>query len=141
MSDIKQFCTFYLGDRMFGLEVLKVQEVIRHQEMTDVPLAPKVIKGLINLRGSIVSCVDLRARFEMLPSDRDEPAMNVVTQTATGLISLQVDRIGDVVEVTGESFENPPDTLGGTARKLIEGVYKLENALLLILNVEQIADV
>jgi len=140
MSELKQYCTFYLGAALFGVEVMRVQEVIRHQEMTEIPLAPAAVRGLINLRGSIVSCIDLRARFGMQPAPEGVLASNVVTQTAGGLVSLQVDRIGDVVEVTDDSLERPPETLKGGARKLIQSVYKLNGSLLRSLNVEHVLD-
>jgi purine-binding chemotaxis protein CheW len=140
MSEIKQYCTFYLGSALFGVEVTRVQEVIRHQEMTEVPLASAVVRGLINLRGSIVSCIDLRARFGMDPAPEGVLPLNVVTQTAEGLVSLQVDRIGDVVEVTNDTLELPPETLQGEARKLIQGVYKLNGSLLRSLDVERVLD-
>lgn len=133
----KQFCTFYLGPQLFGVEVLKIQEVLRYQEITEVPLAPAVIRGLLNLRGSIVATLDLRRRFGMPPLEDGSLPTNVVSQTSTGLISLLVDRIGDVVEVDQESFEASPETLEGESRELIEGVYKLPSGLLLVLNVER----
>jgi len=137
VSDRKQFCTFYLDERLFGVDVLKIQEVLRCQPTTEVPLAPAVIRGLINLRGSIVSTLDLRRRFGMAPLGESAQPTNVVAQTATGLISLLVDRIGDVVEVDQAHFEPPPETLEGCARELIDGVYKLPSGLLSILNVER----
>lgn len=137
MNEHKQFCTFYLGERLFGVDVLKIQEVLRWQPTTEVPLAPAVIRGLLNLRGSIVATLDLRRRFGMAPLAGDALPTNVVAQTATGLISLLVDRIGDVVEVDQASFEPAPETLNGSARDLIDGVYKLASGLLLILNVER----
>jgi purine-binding chemotaxis protein CheW len=137
VSERKQFCTFYLDSRLFGVDVLKIQEVLRFQPMTEVPLAPAVIRGLLNLRGSIVSTLDLRRRFAMPPLDSDTLPTNVVSQTSSGLISLLVDRIGDVVEVEQADFEPPPETLDATARELIDGVYKLPSGLLLILNVER----
>ncbi len=140
MSESKQYCTFYLGSALFGVEVTRVQEVMRHQEMTAVPLAPAVVRGLINLRGSIVSCIDLRARFGMPAAPDDALPANVVTQTAGGLVSLQVDRIGDVVEVTDQTLEMPPETLQGEARKLIQSVYKLNQCLLRTLDVERVLD-
>jgi chemotaxis signal transduction protein len=140
VSEKKQFCTFYLGPRLFGVEVLKIQEVLRYQEITEVPLAPPVIRGLLNLRGSIVATLDLRRRFGMPALEESILPTNVVSQTSTGLISLLVDRIGEVVEVDQESFEVSPDTLGGESRELIEGVYKLPSGLLLVLNVERALD-
>jgi purine-binding chemotaxis protein CheW len=133
----KQFCTFYLDDRMFGVDVLKIQEVLRYQPTTEVPLAPPEIRGLINLRGSIVSTLDLRRRFALRPLGEETLPTNVVSQTSTGLISLLVDRIGEVVEVDQADFEPPPETLERNARTLIDGVYKLSSGLLMILNVER----
>ncbi len=133
----RQFCTFVLDDLYFGVEVLKVQEVIRYQDMTRVPLAPSVVHGLINLRGQIVAALDLRRRLELPDRSDDARPMNVVVLTADGVVSLLVDEIGDVVEVDHASFERPPDTISGAARALVTGVYKLKDRLLLALDVEQ----
>jgi len=137
MSVKRQFCTFFLDGEMFGIDVLNIQEVMRFQETTAVPLAPPVIRGLLNLRGSIVSTIDLRRRFGMRDLAGEALPMNIVTQTGTGLASFLVDRIGEVIEVDEAAFEVPPETLAGEARRLIEGVYKLASGLLLILNVER----
>ncbi len=126
----QQFCTFYLDGRFFGVEVEKVQEVIRYQDMTCVPRAAAVIGGLINLRGQIVLAIDLRKRMEMPARGSDRRPMNVVIRTDDGAVSLLVDEIGDVVEVLPGSFEPPPETLQGPSRRMISGVYKLESHLL-----------
>ena len=135
MSETKQFCTFYLGNLIFGIEVLQIQEVIRYQEMTSVPLAPAMVRGLINLRGQIVTAIDLRSRLAMEPLPEGRLPMNVVVRTEDGAVSLLVDGIGDVVEVDPDLYERPPETLDGTARELVTGVYKLADRLLLILDV------
>jgi purine-binding chemotaxis protein CheW len=137
MSSEQQYCTFYLDGLFFGVEVRKVQEVIRYQEMTRVPLAPPVIKGLINLRGQIVTALDLRRRLELSQRPDGQLPMNVVVRTDEGAVSLLVDEIGDVLEVTDETFERPPETIDGVARELIRGVYKLRERLLLILDTEK----
>ena len=139
MTDNKQFATFFLNGLFFGVEVLKVQEVIRYQEMTRVPLAPSMIQGLINLRGQIVTAIDLRRRFEFPNRAEGQLPMNVVVRTDDGAVSLLVDEIGDVVEIEDGSFERPPETLRGVARDLITGVYKLKDRLLLILDTERTA--
>lgn len=108
MSQTRQFCTFYLNKLLFGVELQKVQEVMRHMELTEIPLAPQVIAGLMNLRGQIVTAVDLRRRLEMDARTDKATPMNVVIRSADGAISLLVDAIGDVVEVDDESFERPP---------------------------------
>jgi purine-binding chemotaxis protein CheW len=133
MSDERQFCTFYVEGLYFGVEVLKVQEVIRYQEMTPVPLAPPVVRGLINLRGQIVAAIDLRRRLGLSERPKDSLPMNVVVRTADGAASLLVDDIGDVLNVQASSHEAPPATLNGTARELVAGVYKLMDRLLLAL--------
>ena len=133
----QQLCSFYLDDLFFGVEVEKVQEVIRHQQTTRVPLAPQVIGGLINLRGQIVTAVDLRRRLDLDHRKEGQSSMNVVVRTEEGAVSLLVDEIGDVVEVNDTEFEPPPDTLQGTARELIRGAYKLKNRLLLLLDTEK----
>jgi purine-binding chemotaxis protein CheW len=137
MASNQQFCTFFLNDLFFGIEVEKVQEVIRFQETTRVPLAPKVVGGLINLRGQIVTALDLRTRLELPERTEKEVPMNVVIRTDDGAVSLLVDEIGDVVEVEQNDFEQPPDTLAGTARELIRGAFKLKNRLLLLLDTEK----
>ena len=137
MADVKQFCTFYLDKLLFGVEVAKVQEVIRYQEMTRVPLAASVVTGLINLRGQIVTALDLRRRLDLAERASDRLPMNVVVRTGDEAVSLLVDEIGDVLEVEDESFETPPETLRGVARDLIRGTYKLKDRLLLILDTEK----
>jgi purine-binding chemotaxis protein CheW len=141
LADSHQYCTFYLDGHYFGLDVLKVQEIIRYQEMTRVPLAPPVVRGLINLRGQIVTALDLRRRLGLRDRPADQAPLNVVVQTNDGAISLLVDEIGDVLEVSEKLFERPPDTLSGTARELIRGAYKLPDRLLLILDTERTVQV
>ena len=137
MPEERQYCTFCLAGHYFGVDVLKVQEVIRYQEMTRVPLAPAVVSGLINLRGQIVTAIDLRRRLDMDDRPTGQLPVNVVIRTDDGAVSLLVDEIGDVVEVSESLFERPPETLKGTARDLIRGAYKLEDRLLLILDTER----
>ena len=141
MAEEHQFCTFYLDGHYFGLDVLKVQEIIRYQEMTRVPLAAPVVRGLINLRGQIVTAIDLRRRLNLEDRPADQLPVNVVVHTGDGAVSLLVDEIGDVLQVPETAFERPPETLVGTARELIRGVYKLDGRLLLILDTERTVNV
>jgi purine-binding chemotaxis protein CheW len=133
-----QLCTFVIGDYLFGVHVKNVQEVIRYQEMTAVPLASSIIRGLINLRGQIVTAIEMRARLGLPARENAEP-MNVVVCTADGVVSLLVDEIGDVVEVDERTYERAPETMSGAFRELVPGVYKLEGRLLLLLDVERLA--
>ena len=141
MASKQQFCTFYLADHFFGVPVGEVQEVIRYQEMTGVPLVPQVVRGLINLRGQIVTAIDLRRRLGMPERPADQLPMNVVVRTDDGALSLLVDEIGDVIEVEEKTFEQPPETLKGLARDVIRGVHKLPERLLLLLDTERVVNV
>ncbi len=141
MAAPKQFCTFYINDTLFGIEVLTVQEVLRYQEITEVPLAAPEIKGLINLRGQIITAIDLRTRMQLPPREADQKPMNVVVQTNDEVISFLVDSIGDVLEVDEETFEEAPSTVDDSTRELVTGVYKLDGKLLMILDAAKAADV
>jgi len=134
MAHTSQFCTFYLDKLLFGVELKGVQEVIRALDITKVPLAPGVVSGLMNLRGQIVTALDLRMRLELEPRPAGIRPMNVVVRSDDGAISLLVDEIGDVVEVEEDTFELPPETLRGTIRSVITGVHKLNDRLLLVLD-------
>ena len=136
-----QYATFLLDGLYFGIEVLNVQEVIRHQDMTPVPLAPPMVRGLINLRGQIVTALDLRTRLGLSPRTDGDMPMNVVVRTPDGVVSLLVDEIDDVVEAPAEQFEAAPDTVRSGLAQLVRGVYKLPTRLLLILDVEQAVSV
>ena len=137
MAKERQFATFYLDKLYFGVEVSRVQEVIRYQEMTRVPLAPSIVSGLINLRGQIVTAIDLRRRLELSDRPADRLPMNVVVRMDEDAVSLLVDEIGDVLYVDEDAFEEPPETLHGVARNLIKGAYKLQGRLLLALDTEK----
>lgn len=138
MSSEQLYSTFSLGEHYFGVDVNKVQEIIRYQNMTPVPLADHVVRGLINLRGQIVTAMDLRRRIKMEDLPADKKSMNVVIRTDDGAVSLLVDEIGDVISVEDQAFEECPETLKGIARELITGAYKLENKLLLILDTQKV---
>lgn len=128
------YCTFIVDSFFFGLPVDHVQEVVRHQDMSRVPLAPGEVSGLINLRGQIVTAIDLRRRLRLPPAPGGRLAMNVLIKTPDGAVSLQVDQIEDVLEVPPEGVEHPPETLQGEVRTLITGACKLKSRLLLLLD-------
>ena len=130
-------CTLLVADQLFGVDVLRVQEIIGEQRITAVPLSADTVVGLLNLRGEIVPAVSLRAALGLPAPTAGADHMHVVLRTSHGLASLVVDAIGDVVEVDDSAFEAPPDTLSGLARELVNGVYKLERSLLLQLDVDR----
>ena len=129
----RQYATFIVGDLYFGIDVLEVQEVLRNQKMTPAPRADRVIEGLINLRGQIVTAFDVRRRLGLPPRPAENEPMNVVIRSDDGAVSLLVDEIGDVIEVDPETFEAPPPTIDRAAREVLDGVYKLDGRLLLAL--------
>lgn len=135
MAQPRQFCTFYLDKLLFGVELQGVQEVLRSLDVTRVPLAPPVVSGLVNLRGQIITAVDLRQQLEFPPREDGALPMNVVVCSEDGAVSLTVDTIGDVIEVDESSFERPPETLHGKVRTMILGVHKLDGRLMHVLDI------
>ncbi len=145
MSEVTQssgrFSTFSVVDLFFGIDVLRVQEVLRSQPLTRVPKTPEVIEGLMNLRGQIVTAIDMRRLLHLPARGNGEQPMNVVIRTDSGAVSLLVDEIGDVLDLEDAAYEPPPANLDPATRKLIRGVFKLEQQLLLVLDPEQIVDI
>jgi purine-binding chemotaxis protein CheW len=135
-----QFATFFVADLFFGVDVLRVQEVLSFQHMTGVPRAPAVVEGLINLRGQIVIAIDMRRRLGLPPRAGNLPPMNMVVRTEDSAVSLLVDGIGDVLDVDPSTYERPPENLDPAARELIRGIYKLQDRLLLVLDAERTVD-
>lgn len=140
MSTAIQYCTFHLGEDFFGIEVARVQEILRYQEMTEVPLSGPVIRGLINLRGQIMTAVDLRERIGLPPREVDKRPINVVIRRKDGGVSLLVDSIGDVITPAEDLAEAPPENVNPRVRTLLKGVYKLEGRLLQILDPDKLME-
>lgn len=134
----RQFCAFHLSGYLFGVEVDRVQEVVRRQPMTRVPLAPPQVSGLINLRGQIITAIELRTLLELPARPADQDPMNVVLRCHDGAVSLLVDAIDDVIEAEDSDFERAPETVSSGVRELLNGVYKLPGRLLLALNIETV---
>ena len=132
-----QLATFRLDGDLYGVEVEHVQEVLKSQGLTRVPLAPPAVAGLINLRGQVVTAIELRERLGRPPRPAGHDAVVIVVRLHGEAVSLLVDSIADVVDVDAADFEAPPDTLDGQARELIRGAYKLDGKLLLALDVQK----
>ena len=139
MAKTKQYSTFYVDKYLFGVVVLEVQEVLKYQDLTQVPLAPREIQGLINLRGQIITAIDLRNRLSLPPREEGLLPMNVVIRTNNEVVSFLVDTIADVLDVDEDTFEMAPDTVDHATRELVTGVYKLEDKLLMVLDAEKAA--
>jgi purine-binding chemotaxis protein CheW len=140
MPERRLFCSFFLDGLRFGVDVHKVQEVVPYQEMTHVPLAPPTVRGLLNLRGQIVTGIDLRRRLGLADRTGDSLPMNVVIRGEDSPVSFLVDDIGEVIEVPADAGERPPETLRGTVRDLIQEVYPLQDELLLVLDTAKTLD-
>ena len=134
MPETKQLCTFWLDGLLFGIDVCKVQEVLPRQDLRRVPLAPGSICGLLNLRGQVVTAIDLRVALNLPCRAGSQPPAFVIVRTTEEPVSFLVDEICDILDVDGSSFEPPPRTLRGVAVELLTGVYKLQQRLLLELN-------
>ena len=137
----EQLCTFRLDKLYLGIDVKSVREVLYHAEVTVVPHSDAAVEGLINLRGQIATAVDLRRRLGIEPRDPDESPIHIVVMTDGEPVTLLVDSIGDVIDVDPGAYEPPPETVTGPTQDLILGAYKLEDELLLVLDVERSIEV
>ena len=133
-----QFSTFYLDDRIFGLDILSIQEITHLQDITPVPNAPYFVEGLANLRGQIVVAVNLRKIFALPPPAGGKNPIHIILPSGGEVISLMADRAGDVVEFSYESLVPPPGLSKDASAGLVKGVFQLEHSLLNILNVAAI---
>ncbi len=137
MGEKNRLCGFKLGDAHYAIPVLDVQEVIHHLPLTNVPLAPDYVKGLINLRGQIVTSISLRKLFGFEEMEGND-SMNIIVRSGESLYSLIVDEIMDVIDVDEDFFEKTPETLNEKIRKYIGGVYKLKTNLLILLDLRKV---
>ena len=136
-----QFCTFKVDGLLFGVAVAGVQEVLRYQDMTGVPRAPEAVHGLINLRGQIVTALDLRCRLGMAPRPEDTLPMNVIVRSRGEVVSLLVDEIGDVIDTAGLESEPAPANLPSRVQEVVRGVLPLPDGILLVLDADRAVDV
>ncbi len=129
-----EFATFYVGDSLIGIDILQVQEINRNLELTHVPHAPPCVRGVVNLRGDVVTVIDLRVVFRLPGRPIDGANRNIILSCGEERIGLLVDRIADVVHAKSDEIDVPPANLLGLSGRFFSGVHKLENDLLLILN-------
>jgi purine-binding chemotaxis protein CheW len=138
MTEDRLLSTFYLANLSFGVDVHQVQEVIRHLEITRVPLAAPAVSGLINLRGHIITAIDARRSLGLPARPPTQFSVHLILRMDEGLVSLLVDDIGGVVEFGERDYESPPATLKGKLRDMVSGAYKMPGQLLLILDMERL---
>lgn len=135
-----QYSTFLVENRLYGIDVTKVQEVVRPMALTPIPLAQRYIHGLVNLRGQVVTAVSLHDLFG-LPARRPTELMNVICKFDGALISLMVDEICDVIEVDTDRFDRAPNNISESTRKFMTKIYMVGNQLLCVLDVDKIFSV
>jgi purine-binding chemotaxis protein CheW len=132
------FVSIRLGRQLFGVPVLRVQDVIAQTAINRVPLAPPEVAGSLNLRGRIVTAIDLRRRLDMEPRGASDPFMSVIVDRAGELYALLVDDVGDVLWLSADIHEPAPATLSAHWRALCDGLYRLDGELLIALNIEHV---
>ncbi|HTL90334.1 MAG TPA: chemotaxis protein CheW [Leptolyngbya sp.] len=137
----QQICTFFLDETCFGIRLEDVQEVIRQQPLTRIPLASPDICGLMNLRGQVIPVVDLPRRLGLRSTacNIDEQiTYNIIVKTAEDVVSFIIDEIGDVLHCSIETLKPPPATLHPRIRSFLKGTYKLDQSFLLVLDIPKI---
>jgi purine-binding chemotaxis protein CheW len=139
-SDNVELSTFYVGDALCGMDILKVQEINKLIEMTRVPKAPEYVLGILNLRGEIVTIIDLGKKLGLKSTELIEKNRNIIVNSNGEHIGLMVEQISDVFQAEWEKIEAPPANIGGVQGKYFTGVFKTEDRLIGILDVEKVLE-
>jgi purine-binding chemotaxis protein CheW len=133
-----ELATFYVGDAFCGMDILNVQEINKMMEMTTVPQSPEYVNGILNLRGQIVTVIDLGGKLGLTPTQISDTSRNIIVNSQGEYIGLLVDRIGDVVNADWDLVEAPPANIGGVQGKFFKGIFKTENQLIGILDIGKV---
>lgn len=139
-SETQDFVTFTIADQLYGIPVFIVQDVLGSYQITRIPLAPQEISGSLNLRGRVVTAVDVRIRLGLEPRAEGVKSMSVVTETGGELYSLIVDSVNEVVSLSNSDYERNPPTLDAKLRAFSDGIYRPDNSLLVVLDVKRLLD-
>ena len=139
-SEAEDYVTFVIADQLFGIPVLKVQDVLSSHRITRIPLAPPEIAGSLNLRGRIVTAFDVRQRLGLPVRDGEREGMSIVVENDGELYSLMVDGVGEVLSLAANDYERNPPTLGPCIRAYSNGIYRLNDQLLVVLDVNALLD-
>ncbi len=137
-SNLLQLVTFHIGDEEFGVEILKVQEIIRTMAITRVPKAPVFVEGVINLRGKVIPIIDLRKRFGMAGQEHDKHTRIIVIEINAVIIGFVVDSVSEVLRIPANTVEPPPPIISGIGSEYIRGVGKLADRLLILLDLDNL---
>jgi purine-binding chemotaxis protein CheW len=133
-----EFATFHVGRLLLGIDIRQTEEINRQLDLTAVPHAPACVRGVVNLRGEVVTVLDLRIILGLEPQPMNAASRNVVVRSDTEQVGLLVDRVADVVTVSAEEMELPPANVNGVSGRFFKGVYKLDSALLVVLDVNTV---
>ena len=137
-TETQDFVTMLIADQWFGIPVLGVQEVLGPQNIARVPLAPGEVAGSLNLRGRIATAIELRKRLDLPGREEGQSEMSIVVDRKGELYSLIIDSVGEVLTVTRADFERNPPTLEPAVRDISQGIYRLEDRLVVVLDVERL---
>ncbi len=140
-SATRDYVTLTIAGQWFGIPVLLVQDVLGPRDVAPIPLADRVVAGSLNLRGRIVTVIDMRKRLGLPPRPDDEKGMNVVVDHGGNLCSLLIDAVGEVMSAPEDKFEKNPATVDPLWRDFSDGIYRLENRLLIVLNIEKLLEI
>jgi purine-binding chemotaxis protein CheW len=138
VGNLNQIVSFNLADEEYGLDIMKVQEIILIGEITQMPQAPPYVRGLINLRGHVIPIIDLRQRFGLPETGKNESQRIIVVNVSQRTIGIVVDEVDQVLRVKAEDMEPPPTSIKGIKHDFISGLAKLENKLVILLDVENL---
>ncbi|PTN38622.1 chemotaxis protein CheW [Desulfonatronum sp. SC1] len=137
-NELLQLVTFHIGDEEFGVEILKVQEIIRMMGITRVPKAPDFVEGVINLRGKVIPIIDLRKRFGMITQDHNKHTRIIVLEINAVIVGFVVDSVSEVLRIPANTVEPPPAIISGIESEYISGVGKLADRLLILLDMDRL---
>ncbi|TVM15859.1 chemotaxis protein CheW [Oceanidesulfovibrio indonesiensis] len=137
-AELIQLVTFSIGEEEFGVDILKVQEIIRTMEITKVPRAPHFVEGVINLRGKVIPIIDLRKRFGLSSREHDKHTRIIVIEINNMIVGFVVDSVSEVLRIPASTVEPPPPVVAGLESEYISGVGKLEDRLLILLDLDRL---
>jgi len=137
-AELMQLVTFSIGEEEFGVDILKVQEIIRMMEITKVPRAPEFVEGVINLRGKVIPIIDLRRRFGLSARGHDKHTRIIVIEINNMIVGFVVDSVSEVLRIPSSTVEPPPPVVSGLESEYISGVGKLEDRLLILLDLDML---
>jgi len=136
--ELLQLVTFSIGGEEFGVDILKVQEIIRMLDITRVPKAPDFVEGVINLRGKVIPIIDLRKRFGLASKGHDKNTRIIVIDINDMIVGYIVDSVSEVLRIPADTVEPPPPVVAGLDSEYISGVGKLDDRLLIFLDLDRL---